>query len=130
MLAPHASAKDLRILVSGIESERGEIGCMLFSEEEGFPQKQDRALRTAQYPAVSPMLTCTFADVDPGRYAVAVVHDENGNREIDTTFLGSFKEPWGVTNNVRPARRSPKFHEAVIYVSAEQAADYEVVVQR
>lgn len=125
-----ALAKDLRILVSGIEAAKGEIDCLLFSEEKGFPDNVDRAFTRVQYPAVEGMLTCTFSEVPPGRYAVAVVHDENGNREIDTNLLGFSKEPWGVTNNVRPERRSPKFHEAVIYVGPSQPSDHEVVVQR
>lgn len=127
--AAPASAKDLRILVSGIQHAEGEINCLLFADEEGFPVEPENALKSVQYPAVEGMLTCTFADVEPGRYAVSVIHDANGNREVDTSFVGGIKEPWGVTNNVRPARRAPKFTEAVIYVSANVANDYEVVVR-
>jgi uncharacterized protein (DUF2141 family) len=124
------SAKDLRILVSGIESDQGEIACLLFQEEQGFPNRFDSAFTQVTYPAVTGMLTCTFPDVEPGRYAVSVVHDENGNKKIDTSFIGTSKEPWGVTNNVRPERRSPRFSEAAIWVSATQMADYEVAVSR
>jgi uncharacterized protein (DUF2141 family) len=123
------SAKDLRILVSDIQSDQGEIICLLFSGEKGFPTEKDRALRSMQYAAVAGLLTCTFADVEPGRYAVAVVHDANGNKEIDTGFTGSIKEPWGITNNARPARRAPKFSDAVIYVGESQPSDYEVILQ-
>lgn len=128
--AAPATAKDLRVLVSGIESDQGEIACLLFQEEEGFPSRFDNAFNQVKYPAVAGMLTCTFPDVEPGRYAVSVVHDQNGNQKVDTSFIGTSKEPWGVTNNVRPERRSPRFGEAAIWISASQVADYEVVVSR
>lgn len=130
LFAPPTFAKDLRVLVSGIENDQGEIACLLFQEDEGFPSRFEAATTRVRYPAVSGMLTCTFPNVEPGRYAVSVVHDQNANNEVDSSFLGTSKEPWGVTNNVRPARRSPRFSEAAIWVSATQVADYEVVVSR
>ena len=130
LAAAPVAAKDLRVLVSGIESDQGEIACLLFQQEEGFPNRFDSAFNQVKYPAVAGMLTCTFSDVEPGRYAVSVVHDENGNQKVDTSFIGTSKEAWGVTNNVRPPRRSPRFSEAAIWVSATQVADYEVVVAR
>lgn len=130
LAAAPAAANDLRVLVSGIESDQGEIACLLFQEEEGFPSRFDSASNQVKYPAVAGMLTCTFPDVEPGRYAVSVVHDQNGNQKVDTSFIGTSKEPWGVTNNVRPPRRSPRFNEAAIWVSATQMADFEVVVSR
>ncbi len=125
-----AFAKDLRILVSGIESDQGQIMCLLFSDEDAFPADVAGAATRMSYPAVEGLLTCTFPDVPAGRYAVSVVHDEDGNGEVDTNFRGAIKEPWGITNNVRPPRRGPKFHEAVIYVGETQPADYEVKLQR
>jgi uncharacterized protein (DUF2141 family) len=130
ILATPVAAKDLRVLVSGIEKAEGEIACLLFQEEKGFPVQADHAFTRVNYPAVEGMLTCTFPDVPPGRYAVSVIHDENGNAKVDTSMLGFAKEPWGVTNNVRPARRAPRFSEAAIWVSATQVSDYEVVVER
>jgi uncharacterized protein (DUF2141 family) len=125
-----ASARDLFVLVSGIESARGEISCALYNESKGFPQDDDGVVDTVRLPAAEGLLTCIFRDVEPGRYAVSVVHDENGNQKLDTNFMGFAKEPWGVTNNVRPDRRSPKFNEAVIYVSEEQLANHEVKIGR
>jgi uncharacterized protein (DUF2141 family) len=129
-IATPASADDLRILVLGIGSEQGEIRCLLFRGSEGFPLDAERAIKTASYPAVMPMLTCTFADVEPGRYAVSVVHDENGNGEMDSNFVGSSKEPWGVSNNVRAGKRAPKFMDALIRVEPPHAADFEITLQR
>jgi uncharacterized protein (DUF2141 family) len=128
-LAPASlSAKDLRILVSGIDPAQGQIHCLLFKEARGFPGSLDRAFAKVEYPASGEMLTCTFIDVAPGRYAVSVLHDADGDGEFEGEFEDEPGEPWGVTNNVRPGDRAPDFVEAVIYMGS--LADYEVALRR
>jgi uncharacterized protein (DUF2141 family) len=35
--------------------------------------------------------TCDFADIAPGRYALAVIHDENRDGELATNLFGVLK---------------------------------------
>ena len=130
MPSASASAGDLRILVTGIGSDKGEINCALYAKDKGFPVRDGGVVQTKRYRAVPPMLTCTFDDVEPGRYAVAVTHDEDGDAEIDANFEDDSEEAWGVTKNVRPGNRVPKFSEATIYLSEGALSDYEVAIQR
>ena len=52
----------------------------------------------------------------PGRYALSVLQDLNGNRKLDTNFLGIPTEPSGSSNDA-PARWSaPKFRDAAFTV--------------
>jgi uncharacterized protein (DUF2141 family) len=126
LLSTRTSAKDLRVLVSGIEVPSGDVVCLLYEKERGFPKDTRSALTAVRFPAAAPILTCTFPNVAPGRYAVGVVHDVNGDGALETDFDGGTGEPWGVTNNVRPPDRAPQFVEAVIYMGS--VADYEVQV--
>jgi uncharacterized protein (DUF2141 family) len=64
-------------------------------------------------------VACRFSDVPEGTYAASIGHDLNGNRRVDTNFVGLPTEPWGVSNNARPALRAPRFDEASFKVSAE-----------
>jgi uncharacterized protein (DUF2141 family) len=41
----------------------------------------------------------TFDKLQPGRYAIRVYHDENGNGKLDRALLGIRKESWGVSND-------------------------------
>ena len=125
-----AAAYDLRVLVTGIESDQGEIACTLYDQGKGFPLDAERAVATKRYAAVPGMLTCTFTDVPPGRYAVAASHDENGNQKIDANVFGFIKEPWGVSNNVRPESRSPRFLEASVSMSPDRSLDLEVAIRK
>jgi uncharacterized protein (DUF2141 family) len=36
-----------------------------------------------------------FSDIKPGNYAIAVIHDENRNGELDTNMFGIPKEGYG-----------------------------------
>jgi uncharacterized protein (DUF2141 family) len=61
--------------------------------------------------------TVTFEmRLPPGRYALSVLQDMNGNRQLDTNFMGIPTEPSGSSNDA-PARFSaPKFKDAVFTV--------------
>jgi uncharacterized protein (DUF2141 family) len=106
-----AFAADLVVRVSGIAAAAGEVGCALFTAPEGFPG-DDAVARRVRLPADPAGVTCRFPDVPAGRYAVAVSHDANGNRKLDTNLVGMPTEAWGVSNNARPTLRAPRFDEA------------------
>ncbi|MDH4412951.1 MAG: DUF2141 domain-containing protein [Rhizobium sp.] len=109
--APHVLAQELTVRVSGIAEARGEIGCALHASGASFPTGQAGA-RIVWIKATAPEAQCRFADVAAGGHAVAISHDLNGNRRTDTNFLGMPTEAWGVSNNVRPSLRAPRFNEA------------------
>lgn len=109
------ASTDLVVRISGIKAPLGQVGCSLFAEASGFPM--DNALAQQQWlPAEGDGVTCRFGGLAPGRYAVSVGHDLNGNRRVDTNLLGMPTEQWGVSNNARPALRAPRFEEAAFTV--------------
>lgn len=59
----------------------------------------------------------TFEDVAPGTYAVALIHDENSNKKLDTTF-GIPREGFGFSRNPAIRMGPPKFGEASFTVGA------------
>jgi uncharacterized protein (DUF2141 family) len=123
-----ARAADLVVRVTGIAAAAGEVGCALFTAPEGFPS-DDAVARRVRLPADPAGVTCRFPDVPAGRYAVAVSHDANGNRKLDTNLIGLPTEAWGVSNNARPTMRAPRFDEARFDVAdgRETVIDVKVV---
>jgi uncharacterized protein (DUF2141 family) len=65
---------------------------------------------------------CVFEGLAPGAYAVAVVHDENGNGRLDKNFVGIPSEGYGVSNNRTYAMASPKWDESRFTLAAREAA--------
>lgn len=99
--------------ISNLQNDEGKIGCSLFSNEDGFPTKSEKADKRVWVQSKSKTASCTFTDVKPGAYSIAVVHDADKNGELNTSFVGRPKEWWGVSNNA-PAHRfgPPTFDEA------------------
>ncbi len=118
-LSSHAA--DVVVRVSGIAAPYGEIGCSLYSSSAGFPMDFSSA-RSEWMKADPGGVACKFERVRPGTYAVAVGHDRNGNRRVDTNFLGLPTEQWGVSRNPRPLLRAPRFDEATFVVPTDDAA--------
>lgn len=122
--AAAALAGELVVKVGDIPSAEGEVGCALFAGEAGFPTG---ASAVQEWTKADPAgVTCRFTGLETGDYAVAVSHDLNGNRITDTNFLGIPREDWGVSNNVRPTLRAPRFDEAKIRVVADRATEIDV----
>lgn len=126
---PALHAAELIVTISGITNDQGEIGCALFRDAAGFPMDSSKAI-TRRLPAKPGSLECRFANLTPGAYALAVAHDLNRNGKTDTNFVGMPKEDWGVSNNVRPKLRAPKFEEARFTISEGEVARQEVKLGR
>ncbi|MDR6990122.1 DUF2141 domain-containing protein [Luteimonas sp. 3794] len=62
-----------------------------------------------------------FDGVAPGRYALMVIHDENGNGTLDTNLMGMPVEGYGFSNNP-PVLRKPTFDEAAFEIGADPLA--------
>ena len=118
----------LRVEVSGFE-EGGEVGCGVYGGPAGFPTEAAAALQTQWQPARGERVVCEFAGLRPGVYAVTASHDTNGNRRVDTNFLGMPTEAWGVSGGVRPRFRAPRFEEARLTTPASGELTVEVRVQ-
>lgn len=82
----------------------------------GFPGPSQFANQTVRPAGVESIL---MFDAVPGTYAVAVHHDANSNGRMDSNFLGMPKEGYGVSNDVRPKFRAPRFSEAAVHVGRD-----------
>lgn len=122
-----AAATEVVVRVSGIAASTGEIGCALFPAGAAFPMEVGGA-RQVWVKADVAGVACRFADVAAGTWAVSVSHDLNGNRKVDTNLLGIPTEAWGVSNNVRPMLRAPRFDEAAFKVADGQTVELDVKV--
>ncbi|GAB2957231.1 hypothetical protein GCM10027048_24640 [Hymenobacter coalescens] len=68
--------------------------------------------RRAVLTATDNSVQTTF-EVPPGKYAIAIYQDANGNGKLDQNFLGILKEPIGFGNNYKPFGK-PDFEAAAV----------------
>ena len=116
--APVAS---LSVAVTDLRNTKGHLRLGAFDRAKGFPRERDAAVLWKSLPADS--TDKAFAlDLPPGRYAVVILHDENGNKKLDENFLGVPKEGYGVSNNPKPRFRAATFEEAAFELKESGAA--------
>ncbi|MFZ9943328.1 MAG: DUF2141 domain-containing protein, partial [Bacteroidia bacterium] len=78
----------------------------------GFPGDERKAFKQSVIPVESNQVEQVYHDLPPGKYAVAIIHDANGNRKLDTNFMGIPKEGYGVSNNIVNMFGPPGFEES------------------
>jgi uncharacterized protein (DUF2141 family) len=54
-----------------------------------------------------------FSDILPGKYAIAVIHDENYNGKLDSNMFGIPKEGYGFSSGAEVTLSAPSFSDAV-----------------
>lgn len=111
--ASSAAAKksSLTVEVTHLRNHEGRVAVALFNSDEAFPE-QSKALHGQLAKISNKRARVTFRDLKPGIYAVAILHDENGNDEMDFNFLGMPLEGYGFSNNVSGMFGPPSFEAA------------------
>jgi uncharacterized protein (DUF2141 family) len=103
---------NLKVVVSHIRNNTGQIGFCLFNSSKGFPNHPDKALVSIFIKAIANSTNYTFSNVSTGSYAICVFHDENSDRKVNTNIIGIPKEGIGVSNNAKGSFGPPKFDDA------------------
>lgn len=104
-------AEAIVVEVTGLKIDTGQIGCAVFSKEKGFPDEIDQAMKQIFVKPKGKKATCTFEGYEPATYAISVMHDLDMNGELNTSFVGKPKEPWGVSNNAPAQRFGPPLYK-------------------
>lgn len=117
----------LSIRIEGLRSAEGQVLVAIFRGADGYPGEPGKAWGSAVAKVSGERVRVDVA-LPPGEYAVAVVHDENGNNAMDTNWLGIPKEGFGASNNATRRFGPPRYREARFTVGAAGAVQRIAVV--
>jgi uncharacterized protein (DUF2141 family) len=120
--APAAPAAVLDITVRQLLPQQGELLVVLFDRAEGWPDRPGPAQPARRMKVEGETMTLKIDGLAPGRWAVMVLQDLNGNGRVDTNFIGLPKEPYGVSNNRLPRMSPPVFEQALVDVGSQGVA--------
>ncbi|MCP4697074.1 MAG: DUF2141 domain-containing protein [Gammaproteobacteria bacterium] len=123
LLAAPLYAADLKISIQGAQPQQGFLRLGLFDKPDGFPAGKPAHGRNLEVEK-DETVTTKFTDLPPGRYALAVFQDKNGNKKLDTNFFGVPKELYGFSHIDKAGE--PEFEEAAFELTEAGAA---VVIQ-
>jgi uncharacterized protein (DUF2141 family) len=112
LFADAAQAATLTIRAEGVRSAQGMlyVGICDRSFDAATCPYRDRAAARAG------TVRFRVPNVKPGRYAIAIFHDLNGNGKLDRNFIGLPSEPYGFSNDVG-RRGPPSFEGAQVTVT-------------
>jgi uncharacterized protein (DUF2141 family) len=108
-----AEGGHVQLHINGLRNERGEIRAAIFASADGWTER-GREVATCRATIHEGRATCVFRDIAPGEYAIAFLHDEDGNGDLARNFIGIPEEGFGFSNDARPGLGAPSFRDASI----------------
>jgi uncharacterized protein (DUF2141 family) len=116
-LAASAGAADLTIELAGVRSESGHLMIAVYDSAATFRREGEEAVAVRVRAHTGPQ-QITLGGLPEGSYAIAVYHDENLNRELDTNLLGLPTEGRGFSNDAAGRFGPPDFEAAKLVLGA------------
>lgn len=118
LAGPHCPGIHVQVL--NIRNSKGTVACALFDSPHGFPTEYLLSATNIMVIKVRKLQArCDFEDIPPGKYALAVIHDENMNGKLDVNVLGIHKEGYGFSNDPKSGPRAPSFSDASFSYNGE-----------
>ena len=98
----------IQLEITGIKNNTGFIQVAVFKSDSDFDKEIFSYIIAV--PASSEVQV-SIPNLEAGKYAIAVYHDENKNQKLDKNFVGIPKEGYGFSNNAVGKLDPPKFSE-------------------
>ncbi|MBC2838436.1 DUF2141 domain-containing protein [Robiginitalea sp. SC105] len=108
----------LQIDVEGVEASEGEIQVAVYNQAENFLTIEG-VYRSDSTKASKGTTRVFLEDLPSGRYALAIFHDRNSNRELDTNWIGIPKEPMGFSNSRMKTFGPPSFRDCELFLESD-----------
>src|SRR5277367_1511134 len=109
-----ATTNGIHVVVKGLSSDQGRVGCGLFKGPDGFPRDRSKEFAGMWVPIRRGVAVCTFRSIPPATYAVTVLHDDNMDGKMDFGHLGIPKKGYGFSNDAHATLSPPSFDAASI----------------
>ena len=116
----------LTVKVSGIQNNNGVIELALYKDPNKFA-KVGQTYRIIRIKPDGANLTHEFKNLEEGKYAICLYHDENNNKVCDKNFFGIPTEAYAFSNNIRPKLSVPTFEECSTYLDKNKTFSIKIV---
>ncbi|MBX7482166.1 DUF2141 domain-containing protein [Qipengyuania qiaonensis] len=110
----------ITVTVTDLRNAKGIVRACMTADEARFPRCRGVAgAHGATAEAREGNVSFTFKDVTPGRYAIALLHDENSNGKADRALGMMPKEGFGFSRDAKVRMGPPSFSDAVIDIGKD-----------
>ncbi len=97
--AQDAKGATVTVTIENVLSDGGHILAGLHTADTFM---KGMGVNNAMKPAKAGEVTLTFENVEPGTYAIMVMHDANDNKQMDMDANGMPMENYGMTGDANP----------------------------
>lgn len=104
-------------MATGLRNGHGVVRACMTGDITRFPRCSNAAKSYHAVGDAAGRVTLTFSDVQPGRYAIALLHDENANGKADRAAMMIPREGFGFSRDAKVRFGPPKFGEAAFDVN-------------
>lgn len=108
---------EITVIIKGAKNVKGKIMIALY-EQSGYLNPSKMVAKTMTNASAKKVVK--FTNIKPGRYAIAVFHDENLNQKLDTNFLGMPQEGYGFSNYAKGNMGPPNFSDSSFYYDGKK----------
>lgn len=104
----------VEVVIEGLRSDQGRVIVSVYTSEETFLESERSEFRvTSEIPPGTRQVLLRLNAPD-GPFALGLLHDEDGDGEMDTNFIGMPKEGMGASNNPKSRFGPPDWEDAVV----------------
>jgi len=103
----------LQIIVSAVQSDRGNITLMLYGDRDEDFLKKGKRLARIRVPAHKGEVSVCIPVSAAGSYAISLYHDEDSNHKLTKNWLGLPTEGYGFSRDAAVSYRLPQLDETV-----------------
>jgi uncharacterized protein (DUF2141 family) len=114
------STSTLELEIGEFRNTKGHLLVSVFDNSNDFPDNEQNALVNKKVKVTQKKHTILIEDLPEGEYAVVFLHDENGNEEMDTNFVGAPTEGYGASNDAVNTFSAPKYKDAKFLLEGEK----------
>ncbi|RYF94002.1 MAG: DUF2141 domain-containing protein [Caulobacteraceae bacterium] len=113
-------AGEVSVTFSGLRNPTGALFVGLYDSETAFAG--GKPVSGYQLPVSGDSVAQSIKGLKPGRYAIKVYHDVNGDGRMNTNAFGIPLEPYAASNNAPATMGPPAWADAAFEVTAEGAS--------
>ncbi|NHC33655.1 DUF2141 domain-containing protein [Scytonema millei VB511283] len=108
---------NLTVEINGFRNREGQACVSLFASSQGFPNNRKNVVQRQCNKITSVPLTLNFRNLKAGNYAVAIIHDTNGDGTLNRNDIGMPIEGYGFSRNPEIRTAAPKFNDAAVLIA-------------
>lgn len=107
--------------ISGMAQAKGNLMIAIFKDAATFPEEKS-AVHKLVFPVTKKSVVLDLSKYVKlnEKFAIALFHDENGNKKLDKNLFGVPTERYGFSNNARGTFGPPSFSESAINLKGSE----------